>query len=63
MSDFNQSKYQNEWNKKNMSSISVSYKSEFVKEFKESCKTLGLKQSQVFREAMEEIIRKANQQD
>ena len=39
--------------------ICVSYKTEFVIEFREACEKLGIKQSAVFREAMESVIEKA----
>lgn len=58
---FNQSKYQNEWIKTNMRSVSAKYKKEFVEEFKEACTTLNLKQSDVFRDAMQQVINNANQ--
>lgn len=54
--DFDQSKYINEWAKEKMGRISIAYKKEFVDEFKEACKALGLKQSQVFRDAMRQVI-------
>lgn len=59
MGNFNQAKYQADWDKKNMKTVLAKYKAEFVDEFKEACKILDLKQSQVFREAMEETIQKA----
>lgn len=58
--EFNQKKYIKEWSKKNMKQVKVSYKSEFVDEFKEACSKLGLKQSDVFRKAMQDIINQAN---
>ena len=57
--NFNQSKYINEWKKDNMKSIKVSYKTDFVELFKSACSKLGVTQSQVIREAMEETIKKA----
>lgn len=39
--------------------VGASYKIEFVEEFKEACNKLGIKQSSVFRKAMEEVIEKA----
>ena len=36
------------------------FKKEFVDEWKEACKKLGLKQSDVFREAMLKVIKQAN---
>lgn len=63
MSEFNQQKYQNEWNKKNLAYVRGQYKKEFVQEFKEACNKLDLKQSQVIRQAMEEVIKKASHID
>lgn len=57
--EFNQSKYINDWAKKNMGHINVQYKREFTDEFKAACKKLGVSQSEVFREAMEKTIKKA----
>lgn len=59
MSEFNQTKYINEWKKDNMKAVKAEYKTEFVDEFKEACKTLGIKQSEVIRQAMIETIEKA----
>lgn len=42
-----------------MKSIKVSYKTDFVELFKSACSKLGVTQSQVIREAMEETIKKA----
>ncbi len=36
------------------------YSKDFVDEFTESCKKLDIKPSHVFKEAMEEVIEKAN---
>lgn len=58
---FNQAKYMNEWKKENMSLVGASYKSSFVQEFKEACKTLGVSQSSLIRNMMEETIKKAKQ--
>ena len=44
-----------------MDTIIGKYKKEFVAEFKEACKTLGITQSEVIRAAMEETIKKASQ--
>ena len=57
---FNQAKYMREWQKENMKQVKASYKTEFVDEFKEACKKLGIKQSDVFRKAMQDMIEKAN---
>lgn len=56
---FNQFKYMNDWSKANMSAINVKYKKEFVTEFKDACKSLNVKQSDIFRQAMIETIEKA----
>ena len=53
---FDQKSYMYEWSKENMKSISCRYKSDFVDEFKEACKILGLKQSDVIREAAAKTI-------
>lgn len=51
----------NDWKKKNMKLVGASYKSEFVDEFKEACKILGIKQSDLIREMMENIIQKSKE--
>ncbi|MFR7638254.1 MAG: hypothetical protein ACLUYS_01170 [Allobaculum sp.] len=56
---FDQSKYIQSWSKENMGRITAQYKKEFVLEFKEACAALGLKQSEVFRKAMENVIEEA----
>jgi len=56
---FNQKEYVRQWTKSNMKTVSVSYKTEFITEFREACEKLGIKQSAVFREAMEAVIEKA----
>lgn len=56
---FDQKEYVKQWTKSNMKTVSVSYKTEFVTEFREACEKLGIKQSAVFREAMEAVIEKA----
>ena len=50
---------QEKYDKKNMAFVNAKYKKEFVHEFKEACKTLGITQSEVFRKAMIETIEKA----
>lgn len=57
---FDQAKYMREWQKENMKQVKASYKTEFVDEFKEACKKLGIKQSDVIRIAMQDTIEKAN---
>ena len=57
---FDQAKYMREWHKEHMKQVKASYKTEFVDEFKEACKKLGIKQSDVIRKAMQDMIEKAN---
>lgn len=57
--NFDQVKYQNQWIKDNMSTVRGTYRNEFVIEFKDACKKLGISQSEVIRKAMEQTIRKA----
>lgn len=58
---FNQSKYINEWAKENMGTVICRYKKSFVDEFKEACKKLGKKQSDVVREAMIKTIEESKE--
>lgn len=60
-SNFNQNAYIAQWKKENMKSIHACFKNDFVDSFKEACKTLGIKQSDVFRKAMEETIKEADE--
>ena len=59
--NFDQNKYIQQWTKQNMKSINVSYKTEFVEEFRAACDKLGIKRSEVFRKAMQETIEKAKE--
>lgn len=56
---FDQNKYNNTWKKENMKALRISYKKEFVEQFKLACSKLGLVQSQVIKKAMQETIDKA----
>lgn len=56
---FDQGKYIQAWSKENMLTVNQKFKKEFVIQFREACKKLGLKQSEVIRTAMQEIIEKA----
>lgn len=56
---FNQKAYTQEWDKKNMKLAGARFKKEFVDEFKEACSKLGIKQSDVFRKAMQDVIDQA----
>lgn len=49
----------NAWSKENMLFVRAKYKKEFVLEFREACDILGITQSDVFREAMKETIKKS----
>lgn len=59
---FNQTEYQAEWDKKNMMYVNTKFRRDFVLEFKTACKKLGITQSEVIRKAMEETIKKAEEQ-
>lgn len=59
--DFDQQKYQNDWNRKNMKRVSADFKAEFVDEFREALTKLDLKMSDVIRQAMIDTIQKAAQ--
>ena len=56
---FNQKKYINQWQKEHMKSVKCMYRNEFVDSFKDACKVLGISQSQVFKKAMADTIKKA----
>ena len=60
--NFYQVKYQNQWIKENMKTVRGTYRNEFVDEFREACKKLGVSQSEVIRKAMEQTIKEADQQ-
>lgn len=57
---FDQAKYNNEWGKENLALVGSRYKKEFVEEFRAALKTLDLKQSDVIRDMMSDIINKAS---
>lgn len=59
LTDDNQRKANDKYDKNNMSVVSGKFKKEFVNEFKEACSVLNIKQSDVFRKAMQETIDKA----
>ncbi len=52
----------NSWKKENMALVGASYKKEFVQEFREACKKLNLRQSDLIRAMMEQTIAKAKQE-
>ena len=60
--NFDQVKYQNQWIKENMKTVRGTYRNEFVDEFRDACKKLGVSQSEVIRKAMEQTIKEADQQ-
>lgn len=47
-----------EWKKSNMKTISVAYKKEYVESFRDACHKLGIKQSDVIRDAIDETLKK-----
>lgn len=51
----------NSWKKENMALVGASYKKEFVQEFREACKKLDLRQSDLIRAMMEQTIEKTKQ--
>lgn len=59
-STFDQLAYIADWKRKNMKTINSSFKSDFVDEFRKACKSLNIKQSDVIRKAMQEIIDQSN---
>lgn len=50
---------QKKYAKNNIKKLSCSFQKEFVEQFAQSCKTLNIKQSDVIRQAMQEVIDKA----
>ena len=50
---------QKKYQKNNMLSISVKYKKDFILEFRQALEKLELKQSDIFRQAMQDIINKS----
>lgn len=54
---------QDKYNKEKTSLVNARFKSEFVDEFKQACKALGIKQSDAIKEAMNQTIEKANALD
>ena len=59
LTDDSQRKANDKYDKNNMSVVSGKFKKEFVNEFKEACSVLNIKQSDVFRKAMQKTIDKA----
>ena len=54
---------QAKYDKANMISVSARYKKDFVEEFRNACKILGVKQSDVIRQTMEDTINKSKQKN
>lgn len=52
-------KAQKKYAKEHIKKLGCSYPSEFVDDFRDACKKLKIKQSDVIREAMEAVIEKA----
>ena len=53
---FDQNKYIASWKKENMKSVNAFYNKEFVLEFREACAKMNIKQSDVIRKAMQQVI-------
>lgn len=51
-----QYKQQNTWINERYTTIGTKMPKEFVQEFKDACKALGISQSEVFKKAMENTI-------
>ena len=60
MTEFNENEYKREWRKENMKAVRASFKNDFVDQFKEACKILGISQADAIREAMNNTIQKAD---
>lgn len=60
MTKFNENEYKREWRKENMKLVRASFKKDFVDQFKEACKILGISQADAIREAMNNTIQKAD---
>lgn len=60
MTEFNENEYKREWRKENMKTVRASFKSDFVDQFKDACKILGISQADAIREAMNNTIQKAD---
>lgn len=49
-------KLQKKWQKDNMKQIKATFKTEFVNDFKNALEILDLKQSDIIRQAMQDVI-------
>ena len=45
MTEFNENEYKREWRKENMKAVRASFKNDFVDQFKDACKILGISQA------------------
>lgn len=61
MTEFNENEYKREWRKENMKAVRASFKNDFVDQFKDACKILGISQADAIREAMYNTIQKADE--
>lgn len=61
MTEFNENEYKREWRKENMKLVRAGFKKDFVDQFKEACKILGISQADAIREAMNNTIQKADE--
>lgn len=59
MSSFNENQYKRDWKKENMKVVKATFKKDFVDQFKEACKIIGISQADVIREAMMNTIDQA----
>ena len=57
--NFDQMEYIAQWKSEHMKSVNTSFKSDFVDEFRAACKTLGVKQADIVRQAMQDTIDRA----
>lgn len=54
-------KAQKKYAKNNIKKLSCSYQAEFVDSFREACTKLGIRQAEVIRKTMQEVIDMANE--
>lgn len=56
-------KAQKKYAKSNIKKLSCSYQAEFVDSFREACNKLGIKQAEVIRKAMQQVIDEAKKEN
>ena len=61
MTKFNENEYKRDWKKENMKTVRASFKNDFVDQFKDACKILGITKADAIREAMNITIQKADE--